>query len=98
MGDRFIILNRVDLVERVTFEGRLERSEEVDQKDMLIWGRSILGKGNSQWKCPEVGILKQTKKQKKPLLNRRKISLLREISEARNTWCCFATYIVQFST
>lgn len=59
MGDRFIILNRVGLVERVTFEGRLERSEEVDQKDMLIWGKSILDKGNSQWKCPEVGILKK---------------------------------------
>lgn len=96
MEDRFIILNRVGLVERVTFEGRLERSEEVDQKDMLIWGKSILDKGNSQWKCPEVGILKN--KTKQPLLYRRKISLLREISEARNTWCCSATYIVQFST
>lgn len=41
MEDRFIILNRVGLVERVTFEGRLERSEEVDQKDMLIWGRAF---------------------------------------------------------
>lgn len=66
MEDRFIILNRVGLVERVTFEGRLERSEEVDQKDMLIWGKSILDKGNSQWKCPEVGILKNKTKQNNP--------------------------------
>lgn len=32
MGDGFIILNRIELVEKVTFEG----SEGVNQKDILV--------------------------------------------------------------
>lgn len=56
MVDGFIILNRVGLVEKVTFEGRLEGSEGVSEMDMLIWGKSIPGEGSSQCKRPEVGM------------------------------------------
>lgn len=48
MNDGFIILNRFGQLERVTFEGRFEGSEGVNQEDVLIWGKSIPSDGNSQ--------------------------------------------------
>lgn len=51
MGHGFIILNRVGLGEKVTFEGRLEGSEVVSQKGVLIPGG-----GNRQCKSPEEGM------------------------------------------
>lgn len=52
MGVNVVALNKVireGCTEKVTFESRPEESDHVD-----IWGKNVPGRGNSEYKGPEV--------------------------------------------